>query len=79
MSFGDWELFKMLILGLRERQMSVEDEELATKNVRFTDSQLHEIHGRRQQQDGTDEPVRGTAEENLGRRGNENITHITVS
>lgn len=36
MNFGDWELFRMLVLGLREREA---DEEFISKNVRFVESQ----------------------------------------
>ncbi|XP_063845071.1 kinase D-interacting substrate of 220 kDa B-like isoform X8 [Scylla paramamosain] len=34
MNFGDWELFRILILGLREREA---DDDYLTKNVRFAD------------------------------------------
>ncbi|KAK4298504.1 hypothetical protein Pmani_029160 [Petrolisthes manimaculis] len=46
MNFGDWELFRMLVLGLREREA---DEELYSKNVRFADthSTEEESHGGR--------------------------------
>lgn len=39
MSFGDWELFRMLAVALRERELtsfSQVDETNANKNVRFT-------------------------------------------
>ncbi|XP_076046532.1 ankyrin repeat-rich membrane spanning isoform X4 [Oratosquilla oratoria] len=36
MNFGDWELFRMLVLGLRERE---QDDDLLSKNVRFADSE----------------------------------------
>lgn len=35
MSFGDWELFKMVVLCLRERELSAEEEDFITRNVRF--------------------------------------------
>lgn len=37
MNFGDWELFRVLILGLREREA---DDDFLTKNVRFADPHL---------------------------------------
>ncbi|XP_050730432.1 kinase D-interacting substrate of 220 kDa B-like isoform X8 [Eriocheir sinensis] len=38
MNFGDWELFRVLILGLREREA---DDDYLTKNVRFADASHH--------------------------------------
>lgn len=35
MSFGDWELFKMVIVCLREAEISAEEEDFITQNVRF--------------------------------------------
>ena len=35
MSFGDWELFKMVILNLRESELNAEEREFITRNVRF--------------------------------------------
>lgn len=37
MNFGDWELFRVLVLGLREREA---DEEFIAKNVRFADTHI---------------------------------------
>jgi hypothetical protein len=43
MNFGDWELFRMLIVSLREQELAVvtHQEELASKNVRFADPSRH--------------------------------------
>ena len=35
MSFGDWELFKMVILTLRESELAAEEDDFITRNVRF--------------------------------------------
>lgn len=35
MSFGDWELMKMVIMCLREREASAEEDDFITRNVRF--------------------------------------------
>ena len=35
MSFGDWELFKMVVMGLREAEVNAEEEDFITRNVRF--------------------------------------------
>lgn len=40
MTFGDWELFKVLILSLREKQMMNLDEE--NKNIKFGQNQYHQ-------------------------------------
>jgi len=42
MNFGDWELFRMLIVSLREQELAVvtHQEELSSKNVRFADPSL---------------------------------------
>ncbi|XP_021938085.1 kinase D-interacting substrate of 220 kDa isoform X3 [Zootermopsis nevadensis] len=39
MNFGDWELFRMLVVSLREQELAVvtHQEELGSKNVRFAD------------------------------------------
>jgi hypothetical protein len=39
MNFGDWELFRMLVVSLREQELAVvtHQEELGLKNVRFAD------------------------------------------
>ncbi|XP_066960027.1 kinase D-interacting substrate of 220 kDa B isoform X4 [Macrobrachium rosenbergii] len=41
MNFGDWELFRVLVLGLREREA---DDEYISKNVRFVDPLLTSGH-----------------------------------
>ncbi|XP_068222822.1 kinase D-interacting substrate of 220 kDa B-like isoform X3 [Palaemon carinicauda] len=41
MNFGDWELFRVLVLGLREREA---DDEYISKNVRFVDPHLSSGH-----------------------------------
>jgi hypothetical protein len=42
MNFGDWELFRMLIVSMREQELSLitHQEELGSKNVRFADPSL---------------------------------------
>nr|XP_053644510.1 kinase D-interacting substrate of 220 kDa B-like isoform X1 [Cherax quadricarinatus] len=44
MNFGDWELFRVLVLGLREREL---DDDYAIKNVRFasTTDGHHQLGG----------------------------------
>jgi len=39
MSFGDWELFRVFIVSLREQELAIitHQEELNSKNVRFAD------------------------------------------
>jgi carbamoylphosphate synthase large subunit len=39
MNFGDWELFRMLVVSLREQELVVvtHQEEISSKNVRFAD------------------------------------------
>jgi hypothetical protein len=43
MNFGDWELFRMLVVSLREQELAVvtHQEEIGSKNVRFVDPSRH--------------------------------------
>ncbi|MPC85818.1 hypothetical protein E2C01_080615 [Portunus trituberculatus] len=77
MNFGDWELFRILILGLREREV---DDDYLTKNVRFADHS-HGHHDDLDTPDGslvhsslTSHP--GSMEGSLARRGN--VTKINL-
>lgn len=40
MSFGDWELFKTVVLALRECESNAEEEDFITRNVRFDGAAL---------------------------------------
>lgn len=83
MNFGDWELFRMLVLGLREREA---DEDLYSKNVRFADTHSTEEETHRGQglgEDTADETsmppsslASSSTEGSLMRRGN--VTKITL-
>lgn len=35
MNFGDWELFKMVIMAMRDSELNAEEEDFITRNVRF--------------------------------------------
>ena len=45
MSFGDWELFKMVVLCLREMETSAEEEHFINQNVRFGGGRLASYAG----------------------------------
>ncbi|XP_069165232.1 kinase D-interacting substrate of 220 kDa B isoform X2 [Procambarus clarkii] len=69
MNFGDWELFRMLVLTLRDREV---DEDFNSKNVRFADPHLQQ-HGSQgvDVQDDSGEPssLTSSLEGSLMRRG----------
>lgn len=78
MNFGDWELFRMLVLGLREREA---DEDFYGKNVRFADPHMQ---SQSEAEDGVDDIAPSSLPSNpssiegsLVRRGN--ITKITLA
>lgn len=51
MTFGDWELFKVMILSLREQQLlATESEE--TKNVKFQQNQYQQSNSSSQERKG---------------------------
>lgn len=51
MTFGDWELFKVIILSLREQQLlATESEE--TKNVKFQQNQYQQSNSSSQERKG---------------------------
>lgn len=47
MSFGDWELFKMLVLGLREQELS-QDDDLASRKYRYSTQQSDSLSQQQQ-------------------------------
>lgn len=78
MSFGDWELFRVLILGLREREA---DDDYLTKNVRFADPSHHGRHDDLDTPDDSAAPSSLTShpssvDGSLARRGN--VTKINL-
>ncbi|XP_045107810.1 kinase D-interacting substrate of 220 kDa B-like isoform X3 [Portunus trituberculatus] len=80
MNFGDWELFRILILGLREREV---DDDYLTKNVRFADHS-HGHHDDLDTPDGslvhsslTSHP--GSMEGSLARRGSSRTSSMLSS
>ncbi|XP_042204947.1 kinase D-interacting substrate of 220 kDa B-like isoform X3 [Homarus americanus] len=70
MNFGDWELFRMLVLGLRDREA---DEDFISKNVRFADPQMQQCgsHVPEDMLDDSAEPssLASSMEGSLMRRG----------
>ena len=42
MTFGDWELFKVLIMSLREQQLILSENEDSNKTVKFHSNQLQQ-------------------------------------
>lgn len=80
MNFGDWELFRVLILGMRDREA---DDDFISKNVRFADSHMQQ-HGGHAAEDVPDDSAEPSSlasnpssmDGSLIRRGN--ITKITL-
>lgn len=77
MNFGDWEMFKVVVISLREQELSfvTQAEESSTKNVRF-------IISNKKKQDRNSDKKRDSSKredpEKEGRRAGSSLKHGSV-